>query len=90
MNISARYLHIGTFEADYDGFYVDIVLDIKEHLYESVLFHEKYSIRESMFGVSSLSTTADDYIIMVEAVLDEYIRDFIDAREDEDGHDWKY
>lgn len=83
MKLSSKYNVIATYELGY-GFYVDIVND--KECYSAWLFHERYGIKELMFG---MRCNLEEFLELVESDTDS-IRIYIENREEEDGHEWSY
>lgn len=83
MKLSSKYNVIATYELG-NGFYVDIVKE--KDCYSAWLFHEWYGIKELMFG---MRCGLEEFLELVESDTDS-IRIYIEKREEEDGHEWRF
>lgn len=83
MKLTDKFNTIATYEIGH-GFYADIMKD--KDLYSAWLFHERYGIKELMFG---MRCDLEEFLELVESDTDS-IRIYIEQREEEDGHEWRY
>ena len=101
MKESKRYQNLKTVEIDhplYEGFYVDIVFDTVEECYYLWLGHNNYGIKDMIIGLFKHSTcfgqpiteTLESVLDCVQYQAEDSIPLYVESRESEDGHDWRY
>lgn len=86
MKITSRFIYMRTIEVDND-LLVDIILDTKENVYETWLYHPGYGIKEFMYGEpihnqrfgQPITITLDEVIENIAFNVEEYMNDYIDT-----------